>query len=215
MPPRSDYGYAQRGGVPIARAEYDTLIEWTPRLSRVLDVGCGDGSLGARLIAERACTVSGLDLDPAGVELARSRGLDARVGDVDEGLPFPDRSFDVALMNVTLHMVMKPGFVFSELLRVSNVALVSFPNVAHWTARLELLAGRFPRRPLYGRHWHDTRHVHLFSWADFNDLVREQHAHVTAARHFGHDSRTRSWLATAWPNLFAGICMARIEKDRA
>jgi methionine biosynthesis protein MetW len=210
---RADYGYAQRAGAPVDRPEYATLIGWTPRGSRVLDVGCGDGSLGARLIAERGAEVTGLDLDPTGVEIARSRGLDARVADVDAGLPFPDRRFDVSIMNVTLHMVYRPGFVLCELLRVSRIALVTFPNVAHLFARFELMAGRFPRRPLYGRHWYDTRHIHLFSWTDFRDLLDELGAGVTAARHFGRDSRSESWLAARWPNLFATICLARIERE--
>jgi len=213
LPWRADYGYAQRSGAPVDRPEYATLIGWTPRGSRVLDLGCGDGSLGARLIHERGCTVTGLDLDPTGVEIARARGLDARVADLDAGLPFPDGLFDVAIMNVTLQMVYRPGFVMAELLRVSRAALVTFPNFAHWIARVQLLSGRFPRRPLYGRHWYDTRHIHLFSWQDFRDLTRELGAHVTAAQHLGLGSRTPSRLAATWPNLFASICLARIERN--
>ena len=212
---RSDYGYGRRGGAPVDRPEYATLIGWVPRGARVLDVGCGEGSLGARLITEKGCTVTGFDQDPTGVEIARARGLAARLVDADEGVPFPDRAFDVALMNVTLHMVYRPGFVLSEMLRVAPVALVTFPNVAHWLARLELLSGRFPRRPLYGHHWYDTRHIHLFSWRDFLDLLSELGARVTAERHLGRDSRTPSLAARLAPNLFAGICMARVEKGGA
>ena len=213
LPWRADYGYAKREGAPVDRPEYATLIGWTPPKSRLLDLGCGDGSLGARLVRERGCTVTGIDIDPTAVEIARARGLDARVADLDAGLPFPDALFDVAIMNVTLQMVYRPGYVMAELLRVSRVALITFPNFAHWVARLQLLAGRFPRRPLYGRHWYDTRHIHLFSWLDFRDLVRELGADVTAQRHFGHDSRTPSRLAEAWPNLFASICLARVQRS--
>jgi len=178
----------------------------------VLDVGCGDGRLGARLIAERGCAVSGVEIDPAGAAKARAAGLDARAADADDGLPYAADAFDVAVMNVTLHMVYRPGFVLGELLRVAPVALVSFPNVAHWIARAQLLAGRFPARPLYGHAWHASRHLHLFSWADFLDLVRERGDRVTAAEHFGRDSRTPSPLARAWPNLFAALCLARVER---
>jgi methionine biosynthesis protein MetW len=215
LPWRADYGYTARGGATVDRPEYATLIGWTPRGARVLDVGCGDGSLGLRLASEKGCVVTGLDLDPTGVEIARTRGLDARTVDVDSGLPFPDRAFDVAIMNVTLHMVYRPGFVMAELLRVSKVALITFPNVAHVLARLELLGGHFPRRPLYGRHWFDSRHIHLFSWTDFRVLTHELGAHITASKHFGRDSRTPSVLARAWPNLFAAICLARVERNDA
>jgi methionine biosynthesis protein MetW len=212
---RADYGYAKRRGEQVDRPEYSTLIGWTPVGSRVLDVGCGDGSLGARLIAENRCTVTGLDLDPTGVEIARGRGIDAQVADVDAGVPFGNGAFDVAIMNVTLHMVYRPGFVMGELLRVAPVALVTFPNVAHWIARLQLLGGRFPRRPLYGRHWYDTRHIHLFSWSDFGDLLHELGAEVTAERHLGRNSITPSALAQLRPNLLAALCMARVAKVRA
>ena len=212
---RADYGYGRRRGELVDRPEYATLTRWSPLGSRVLDVGCGDGSLGARLIAENRCTVTGLELDPTGVEIARGRGLDARVADVDAGLPFTDGAFDVAIMNVTLHMVYRPGFAMGELLRVAPIVLVTFPNVAHWIARLELLGGRFPRRPLYGRHWYDTRHIHLFSWSDFRDLLHELGAEVSAEHHLGRDSRNPSLLARLKPNLFAALCMARVTKVRA
>ena len=212
--PRGDYGWAGRDPGPQARPEYGTLVAWTPRGSRVLDLGCGDGSLGARLIAEKACAVHGIEIDPAGVERALARGVQARVADVDEGLAETDDAYDLAILNVTLHMVYRPGLVLGEALRVAPVALVSFPNFAWWPARIEALAGRFPRLPLYGYPWYESRHIHLFSWRDFGDLVRGRGARITAAEHFGPDSRTPDALARRWPNLFARVCLARVERGR-
>lgn len=208
--PRKDYGWATREGAD--RAEYAVLARWVPEGARVLDVGCGDGRLGASLAATRRAKVSGLEIDPAGVEKAARAGLDAREGDADTGLPWPADAFDVALMNVTLHMVVRPGFVFDELLRVAPVVLVSFPNVAHAIARVQLLAGRFPAKPLYGYAWWESRHLHLFSWADFLALAASRGARVTASEHFGRDGLRPSRLARAWPNLFASICLARLER---
>ena len=210
--PKADYGWAGRESAE--RAEYAVLARWVPEGARVLDVGCGHGRLGAALIASRHCTVSGVEIDPAGAEKARAAGLDVRVADADEGLPFANDAFDVAIANVTLQMVYRPGFVMAELLRVAPVALVSFPNFAHWIARAQALAGRFPAKPLYGRAWHETRHIHLFSWADFRALVGLLGARVTDAEHFGRDSRTPGALARAWPNLFAALCLARVERRR-
>jgi methionine biosynthesis protein MetW len=213
-PWRDAYGYAGLDAAPRSRPEYDTLVRWTPRGSRVLDLGCGEGSLGARLIAENGCVVHGIEVDPAGVERARAKGVEARAGDVDAGLDAGDDAYDLAIMNVTLQMVYRPGFVMREMLRVAPVAFVSFPNFAYWPARLEAAAGRFPRRPLYGRPWHETRHIHLFSWRDFGDLVRELGARVTAAEHLGRGSLGPSALARLWPNLFASVCIARVERGR-
>ena len=210
--PKAEYGWAARASSD--RAEYPVLMRWVPEGARVLDVGCGDGRLGAKLLAQKRCAVSGVEIDPAGVEKARVAGLDARVADADQGLPFERDAFDVAILNVTLHMVYRPGFVMGELLRVAPVALVSFPNFAHAIARAQLLAGRFPAKPLYGRPWHETRHIHLFSWADFRSLVASHGARITDAEHFGRDSRTPSALARAWPNLFAALCLARVERGR-
>ncbi len=211
-PGRRDYGWAARPAGPARRPEHDTLVAWTPHGSRVLDLGCGDGALGARLVAERGCVVHGIEIDPAGVERARARGVEARLGDVDAGLEAPADAYDLAVMNVTLQMVYRPGFVLGEMLRVAPVVLVSFPNFGFWMARLEALAGRFPRRPLYGYAWHETRHIHLCSWADFLDLTRSLGARVTAQEHLGRDSRTPSRLARAWPNLLAAVCIARLER---
>jgi methionine biosynthesis protein MetW len=210
---RADYGYARRRGVPVMRPEYDTLVQWTPPGSRVLDVGCGEGSLGARLIAEKGCVVHGIEIDPAGVDQARLRGIEARVGDADAGLDAPDGAYDIAIMNVTLFLCYRPRFVMSELLRVAPVALVSFVNFAHWLTRLELLlAGRYPHRPLYGYPWYETRHIHMFSWSDYRALVRDLDARVTAARHLGTNSITPSRLAAWWPNLFSMVSIARVER---
>jgi len=198
----------------MTRPEYDTLVRWAPRGSRVLDLGCGEGSLGARLIAEKGCVVHGIEADRAGVERARAQGVEARVGDVDGGIEAADDAYDLAIMNVTLQMVYRPGFVMREMLRVAPVALVSFPNFAYWPARLAALAGRFPRRPLYGYPWHETRHIHLFSWRDFGDLLGVIRARVTAAEHLGWGSLRPSVLARQWPNLLASVCIARVERAR-
>ena len=208
----ADYGWAGRESQD--RAEYPVLARWVPEGARVLDVGCGDGRLGAKLIAERRASVSGFEIDPGGTEKARAAGVEALTGDADHGLPYADNGFDVAILNVTLMMVYRPRFVLQEMLRVAPVALVSFPNLGHWVCRAQLLAGRFPTKPLYGSAWYDTRHIHLFTWADLRALVRLESARITAVEHFGRDSRTPSPLARAWPNLFSALSLARIERAR-
>lgn len=196
------------------RPEVELFLEWIPEGARVLDLGCGDGSVGARIAQSRRAQVSGVELDPRGVEVARGRGVDAVEGDLDEGVPFfADNSFDVAVINVTLHMVFRPRVVMAEALRVAPRVIVSFPNFGFWAYRLELLCGgRFPRHSLYGYEWYDTRHIHLFSGADFRALCQVVGGKVLTERHTGLRNRRESKVARLWPNLLGRITAALVER---
>lgn len=207
----TDYGYSPESGA--IRPEYRYIVNWVEKGSKVLDMGCGDGSLGSLLIRERDCEVYGIDLSASGVESASNKGVHVVTGDLDEGLDFPDGSFDYVVINVTLQMVYRPGFVLSEALRVGRKVIVSFPNLAHWAARLELFfLGRMPRKPLYGYQWHNTRHIHLFSYEDFCDYLEELGAKITKKVFFGYDSKHESLLARLFPNLFSMEAILMIEK---
>ena len=179
----------------------------------MIDLGCGDGSVAARIASERNADVKGVEIDPTGVELASKKGIDAIVGDLDEGIPHPDKSFDVAVGNVTLHMVYRPRFLLEEALRLAPRAIITFPNFGYWIYRAELLVrGRFPKHSLYGYHWYDTRHIHLFSLADLRDLCRELGVKVSAQRFTGIKNRRESRLARLAPNLLGWIAAVRIDE---
>jgi SAM-dependent methyltransferase len=89
--------------------------EVSPR--RVLEVGSGPGYFSERVHFELGARVVALDLSPRMVELARARGLDARIGDVQE-LPFPDARFDCAVANWMLYHVPDLDRGLAELARV-------------------------------------------------------------------------------------------------
>lgn len=197
------------------RPEVEMFLGWIPSGARVVDLGCGDGSVGERIQRERQATVSGIEIDPAGAEAARRRGIEALVGDLDEGLPYHDNQFDLALINVTLHMVYRPKFVLEEALRVAPRAIVTFPNFGFWLYRLELLLGRFPKHSLYGYHWYDTRHIHMFSLADLQDCVRQVGGTIGRQAFSGLRNRRQSRLAKFWPNLFGRIGAVEIIRSGA
>lgn len=194
------------------RPEVDLFRDWVPQGARLVDLGCGDGAVASRLATERGARVSGVEIDPDGVTIARRRGVDAITGDLDEGLPFADGSFDIALINVTLHMVYRPRFVLEEALRVAPRVIVTFPNFGYWVYRLELAAGRFPKHSLYGYNWYDTRHIHLFTRADLGDLCRELGVRITAERHTGLRNKRESRIARLWPNLLGRITALMVER---
>lgn len=151
--------------------------------SKVLDVGCGDGSLMLALRDERGCDARGLEIDPANVAQCVSKGLSVIQGDADTDLAFyPDGAVDYAILSQTLQTTMRPRLVLDELLRIGRKAFVSFPNFAHWRVRLSLLwGGRMPVTPQLPVAWYETPNIHFSSIDDFRALVREMDVKVEDA----------------------------------
>jgi methionine biosynthesis protein MetW len=141
--------------------------------SRVLDVGCGDGTLMQALRDDKRCDARGMELDPANVGLCVGKGLSVIQGDADRDLAFyPDQSVDYAILSQTLQTTMRPDLVLEELLRIGRRAFVSFPNFAHWRVRLSLLwRGRMPVTRLLPMAWYETPNIHHLTVNDFRELV--------------------------------------------
>ena len=164
--------YEYQPGSQACRKEFATLVEWVPRGARVLDLGCGDGSLLKLLVEKRNVHAEGMEVSPSGVEVCRGRGLEVREGRIDERLPWANDAFDIALCNVTLQMVMYPEKLLKEMARVAPQQIVSFPNFANLKNRLELMfLGRMPRAMLFGHFWWNTGHIHQLSLKDFKGLL--------------------------------------------
>jgi SAM-dependent methyltransferase len=119
----------------------DAVREASPQ--RVLEVGCGWGEFGARLAGELETELVAIDLSPRMVELARERGVDARVGDVQE-LPFEDGAFDCAVANWMLYHVPDLDRALGELARVLRPSgrLVAATNGLRHLGELWDLVGR-------------------------------------------------------------------------
>ncbi len=158
------------------RPDLAVIARHVPLGARVLDIGCGDGSLMEVLQRERGVDARGLEIDPDEVELSVSKGLSVIQGDADRDLAdYPDGAFDVAILSQTLQTAQRPDWMLEQLLRVGRQAFVSFPNFAYWRMRLSLLTnGRMPVTRHLPVSWYETKNIHHLTVADFLALLKER-----------------------------------------
>jgi methionine biosynthesis protein MetW len=136
--------------------------------SRVLDVGCGDGSLLALLRERREADARGIELSRDGVSVCLAKGLAVIQGDADTDLvDYPDDSFDYVILSQTLQATRRPRIVLEHMLRIGRRAIVSFPNFGHWRVRYELgIRGRMPVTENMPHTWYDTPNIHFCTIRD-------------------------------------------------
>ncbi len=153
--------------------------------SRVLDIGCGDGTLMLAL-RDKGCDVRGIEIDGDCVERCVSQGLSVVQGDADRDLgDYPDKGFDYAVLSQTLQTAERPDRMLDELLRVGTRAFVSFPNFAHWRTRTALLLrGRMPVTRSIPVSWYATQNIHHVTIKDFRELAREKAARIEREWYF-------------------------------
>ncbi|GMV18477.1 MAG: hypothetical protein AMXMBFR56_67010 [Polyangiaceae bacterium] len=112
----------------------------------LLDVGCGDGRVGKRFAA-LGYRVSGIDAAPENVARAADAGIDARLADASQALPFDAARFDVVYAGELIEHLFDTRAFVAELARVTRpggTVIVTTPNLAHLPDRLRLLLGRAP-----------------------------------------------------------------------
>ncbi|MFH1707214.1 MAG: homoserine O-acetyltransferase [Planctomycetota bacterium] len=143
---------------PAVTREADVIAGMIPIGSRVLDLGCGDGALLARLARRDGVTGHGIDIAHAGIVACNRRGVPVFQADLDQGLGLiPDGAYDYAVLSATLLETRKPHLVLNEMLRVARAGIVTFPNFAHWRHRARLsLGGRLPMSGGLPHRWYDT-----------------------------------------------------------
>lgn len=160
----------------MRRIDYRLIEGLVPVGATVLDLACGDGELLSHLIATREIQGSGVELSQEAVEACVGRGLSVFHGDLDEGLAdFGDASHDVVILSMSLQQLRRPRMIVREMVRVGRQAIVSFPNFAHWSPRVQLcLGGRMPVSRELPYEWWDTPNIHLCTIKDFRELCRQE-----------------------------------------
>jgi methionine biosynthesis protein MetW len=162
------------------RVDLVLIAEMVTPGARVLDIGCGDGTLMRLLAARRGVDARGIELSQAGVNSCVAQGLAVIQGDADTDLVhYPDLAFDYAILSQTIQATYSPRHVLEQLLRIGRRAIVSFPNFGHWRVRTQLLfRGKMPTTDNLPDRWYDTPNIHLCTIKDFLDLCRDAGAKV-------------------------------------
>jgi methionine biosynthesis protein MetW len=165
-----DNGSARRDGI---RIDLQLIADMIAPGARVLDVGCGDGTLLDYLVHFKNVDGRGIELSQAGVNACVTQGLSVIQGDADTDLrDYPSDAFEYVVLSQTLQATVNPKGVLGELVRIGRHAIVSFPNFGYWRVRLQLLvAGRMPRTHTLVNDWYDTPNIHLCTITDFVDLA--------------------------------------------
>tara|TARA_B100000945_G_C20376261_1_gene594748 strand:+ start:293 stop:886 length:594 start_codon:yes stop_codon:yes gene_type:complete len=158
------------------KKEFKVIAELLPKNIRVLDVGCGDGSLMNLLISEKNIEARGLEIKEEHVKKCINKGLSVIEGDAETELnQFPDHSFDYVILSQTLQAFYNPEKVLKDLLRVGKSAIVSIPNFGYWKVRTSLLFfGKMPVTKTLPYNWHDTPNLHMCTIKDLFYFCRDK-----------------------------------------
>ena len=151
------------------KLEFEIIADLLEENSRILDVGCDDGTLMVHLKKNKNIDVRGLEISKEKVQLCIAKGLTVIEGNAEYDLKqFPDNSFDYVILGQTLQAFINPEIVIKELLRVGKKAIVTIPNFGHWKVRLNLLIyGSMPVTKTLPNDWYNTPNIHMCTIKDF------------------------------------------------
>tara|TARA_B100000795_G_scaffold231106_1_gene188803 strand:- start:333 stop:929 length:597 start_codon:yes stop_codon:yes gene_type:complete len=151
------------------KQEFRIIADLIKKKTRVLDVGCGDGTLMEFLKNNKEIDIRGIEISKVNVQRCIGKGLTVIEGDAEKDLSqFPDESFDFVILSQTLQAFLNPEKVISELLRVGKKAIVTIPNFGYWKVRLHLLfKGTMPITRTLPDEWYNTPNLHMCTIQDF------------------------------------------------
>jgi methionine biosynthesis protein MetW len=193
------------------RPDFALITNWVQTKAKVLDLGCGDGTLLTHLHETLETTGYGIEKDDANWLAALKNGVDVIQMNLEEGLSgFEDQSFDTVILSQTLQAMHNTESIVQEMLRVGREVIVTFPNFGYWRNRMQITFGTMPVSKSLPYQWYDTPNVHLCTINDFDDFC-VQHQIQVIERKVITGGQDVHFL----PNLMGNLAMYRLRKYSA
>jgi len=179
------------------------VLDWIPNQSKVVDFGCGDGTLLKILAEKKSVTGYGVEIDEEKINACITNSVSVIQQDIDGGIQnYKGMGFDVAIMASSIQCLRRPRNAMRNILQVANECVITLPNFGNWELRLGLLKGKMPSSAQLPAKWYETKNLHLCTIADFEDLCAEESFNIKKKVYL-NSRGSSSWLANTFPNLFA------------
>ena len=162
------------------KKEFKIIAQIIQSNKRVLDVGCGDGTLMDYLKKNQQNDVRGLEPEKKLVRECIAKGLSVIEGDAEKELiQFPEKSFDYVVLSQTLQAFLNPEEVLNQLLRIGKQTIISIPNFGYWKIRLHLLfKGTMPITKNIPYQWYNTPNLHMCTIQDFVNFCNKKNIKI-------------------------------------
>jgi len=198
------------------RTDQALIAEWIKPGSRVLDLGCGDGTMMAHLQQKYDVWGYGLEIDEENIVKCIASGVNVIQTDLDAGLSeFDEESFDYVIMTQTLQAIRYPDRLLNDMLRIGREGIVTFPNMGHWKCRLQIaLKGMMPKSRTLPYEWYNTPNIHMCTLKDFESLCRKVNIEILQCTTVDYAHRSNLGMRL-FPNLLGEIAIYRFRRYQA